>query len=248
MNNLPCTLLECLKEFSRPRETVGSHYPERDMTAGFAAFRAVAVATARERQSGTAAERASVLAEVSAHSARVALYTWWLTRAIEAGGSRIGDPDASAGPLALAAMFHDIGKMAVSAHLLALPRRLRAEEFARVKAHTILGAGLIESMASDAANPLRRIVVEVCEGHHERCDGSGYPHGLSGSWIPYSARIVSVCDTYDAVVHKRVYASGRSHDTAMQIISDGRGTLFDPDIVDTMLAVGPVFRDLQITV
>lgn len=227
-------------------ETIKPSRLPHGLTVDIGAISAAASTPARGWKIGKAAERETVLTEVSVHSARVACYTWHLARAIEAGASRFEDRDASPELLALAALVHDIGKAAVSPSLLAKPGRLTPEEFERVQTHTLLGVRIIDRMALSIANPLRRIMGEACKCHHERWDGSGYPAGLSGNRIPYGARVVSVCDTYDAIVHNRVYAKARSHDTAMQIISDGRGILFDPDIVDMMLAVGPFFQGLQL--
>lgn len=199
-------------------------------------------AASQAHQGGTASQRAAVWKEVVAHSARVAFYTWCLARAMESTGRRSEDRGASAERLTIAALVHDVGKVAGLARLLTKPDRLTPAEFRSVQAHTVLGARIIDSAGPSIANPLRRIIAQVCAFHHERWNGSGYPTGRSGHRIPYCARLVSICDTYDAIVHDRVYAKSRSHAAAMKIIVDARGVLFDPDIVDAMLTVEPAFR------
>ena len=86
--------------------------------------------------------------------------------------------------------------------------------------------------------PLNAFYPELSEGvlsHHERWDGTGYPRGLRGTRIPLEARIVTIADTFDAVAHSRRYRKGRGVDDAIRVISEGRGTQFDPTFVDFVL-------------
>ncbi|WP_322032842.1 HD-GYP domain-containing protein [Paraburkholderia sp. J76] len=219
--------------------------PACELTAAITAITSAAIGAVQQYENDTAAERQAVLKEVAVHSARVALYTWCLARAVELDGRRVADRDVSAELLAVASLFHDIGKVAVPASLLAKPGRLTPEELLRVQTHTLLGARMIDGLAGSVADPLRRLIAKVCECHHERWDGSGYPCARSGRRIPYGARLVAICDTYDAIVHDRVYAKSRSHATAMRILSEGRAVLFDPDVVDVMLSIGSDFLALE---
>ena len=85
---------------------------------------------------------------------------------------------------------------------------------------------------------------EIAYGHQEKWDGSGYPEGLSGDAIPAPARLMAVADVYDALISRRVYKEGMSHEQALQIIRDGRAQHFDPDIADAFLAIHETFRDI----
>jgi putative two-component system response regulator len=79
------------------------------------------------------------------------------------------------------------------------------------------------------------VAKEIAYGHHERWDGSGYPQGISGEAIPLSARLMALADVYDALISKRVYKAAMSHEQALSIMSKGRGTHFDPDMLDAFL-------------
>ena len=84
-----------------------------------------------------------------------------------------------------------------------------------------------------------RFAREIARYHHEKWDGSGYPEGLSGDDIPVSARLMAVADVYDALISKRVYKPAFSHSKAMQIIIEGRGSHFDPRVVDAFIELEP---------
>jgi putative two-component system response regulator len=83
---------------------------------------------------------------------------------------------------------------------------------------------------------------EIALSHQEKWDGSGYPEGLKGDAIPISARLMAVADVYDALISRRVYKAPMSHEQAVEIISEGRGVHFDPDIVDAFLVIAEDFR------
>ena len=86
---------------------------------------------------------------------------------------------------------------------------------------------------------------EIAHSHHEKWDGSGYSEWLKGEAIPLSARLMAVADVYDALVSARVYKVAMSHEKAMAIIMEGRGTQFDPNIVDTFQRLNPEFRAIS---
>lgn len=150
--------------------------------------------------------------------------------------------------LALAAPLHDIGKLQMPAHVLLKPGKLDPEEWEMMKLHTVAGAKLLQGSSfaevDDAAQ------VALC--HHEKWDGSGYPSGLVSDSIPLPARLVAVADVFDALTTKRTYKSAYPVDTALDMIRQGGGTHFDPDVVAAFLAsesrvrhLFDLFREVQ---
>jgi len=141
--------------------------------------------------------------------------------------------------------FHDIGKLGVSDVLLLKLGLLTESEYAEVKKHTIIGANLLRTIYERAPTQhyldYARI---IAEGHHERYDGRGYPHGLSGDGIPFCCRLTSIANVYDACLTERVYRMALNHEEACRIIIEGRGTLFDPELVCVFEAVSDKFAAL----
>jgi putative two-component system response regulator len=154
--------------------------------------------------------------------------------------------DATIMLLFKSAPLHDIGKVGIPDRILLKPGRLTPEEFEIMQTHTWLGRDSIEhaekELGADVA--FLRLAKEIASGHHEKWDGSGYPEGRSGDDIPISARLMAVADVYDALISRRVYKEGMPHEQAVQIIRDGRGSHFDPDIVDAFLACVDSFREI----
>jgi putative nucleotidyltransferase with HDIG domain len=138
------------------------------------------------------------------------------------------------------ALFHDIGKVNQALFdIIHDTSRLTSAERRKIAKHPQLGAQVLE--------PLTPFYPDLCEGvlsHHERWDGQGYPRRLRGRRIPTAARIVTLADTYDAITHGRRYRSGKDPAAAASIISAGRGTQFDPELVDLML-LPPVFAQIR---
>ncbi|MBV1787561.1 HD domain-containing protein [Marinobacterium sp. D7] len=137
------------------------------------------------------------------------------------------------------AALHDIGKVAIPDSILQKPSKLTDDEFELMKRHTIFGyqamhtaEQLMERNVGVQAAKFLRIGQQVTLSHHERWDGGGYPQGLKGEEIPLVARLMAVADVYDAVCSRRPYKDALSHDTASKTILEGRGTHFDPDVVD----------------
>jgi len=128
------------------------------------------------------------------------------------------------------APLHDIGKVGIPDGILLAPRSLSEEEFANMKRHTTLGYELFRS------RPSLETAASIAHAHHERWDGTGYPRGLAGEDIPLCARIVSVCDVYDALRSERPYKSAWTHADTVAYIESGRGTQFDPEVVDAFLS------------
>ncbi|MBW3596963.1 MAG: response regulator [Planctomycetes bacterium] len=133
--------------------------------------------------------------------------------------------------------LHDIGKVGVPDAILLKPGRLAPEEFEIMKQHAAIGGRTLDAalQAHPRAEYLR-LARDIAWSHHERYDGKGYPRGLAGDEIPLAGRIVAVADVYDALTTRRVYKPAFSHEKAKAIILDGRGTQFDPSIIDAFLA------------
>jgi diguanylate cyclase (GGDEF)-like protein/putative nucleotidyltransferase with HDIG domain len=130
-----------------------------------------------------------------------------------------------------AALLHDMGKLAVPEYILNKPGKLTETEFAKMKLHAGVGADILSAV--DFPYP----VVPIVRHHHENWDGSGYPAGLKGTAIPIGARILSVVDCFDALTSDRPYRPRLADDEAMKIVVDRRGTMYDPLVVDTFVAI-----------
>lgn len=144
-------------------------------------------------------------------------------------GKEIGLTDWQVKGIYIAGLLHDVGKAAVPMEILNKPDKLTNKEFAAIKKHSQLGYDLLKEIDF----PWR--VTEAILQHHERLDGSGYPHGLSGKDIILEARILGVADVVDAMCYARPYRSALGLDAAMNEIESKRGTHFDARIVDAYL-------------
>ncbi len=143
------------------------------------------------------------------------------------------------------APLHDIGKVGIPDAILLKPGKLSAEEFEIMKGHAQLGGDAIRVAEKElGGNSFLRFAREIAESHHEKWDGSGYPHGLHGDGIPLSGRLMALADVYDALISKRVYKAAFSHDKAKEIILQGKGQHFDPDVVDAFLAAETRFQEI----
>lgn len=150
--------------------------------------------------------------------------------------------------IATLAPLHDIGKVGIPDAVLHKPGQLTAVEYAAMKRHTTLGHETLqkaEALADVHDNEVLNLAKDLVFTHHERWDGSGYPQGLRGEAIPIPGRLVAVVDTYDALVARRTYKDALPHDEALGIIRRGRGTLFDPAIVDAFLECHEQMRALE---
>jgi putative two-component system response regulator len=142
------------------------------------------------------------------------------------------------------APLHDIGKVGIPDRILLKPGRFEPHEFEIMKTHCALGRHAIQQ-AEDALGievPFLKTAKEIALSHQEKWDGSGYPQGLRGDAIPVSARLMAIADVYDALISRRVYKEGMPHENAVQIILQGKGLHFDPDIVEAFVAVVDDFK------
>jgi putative two-component system response regulator len=140
--------------------------------------------------------------------------------------------------------MHDVGKLAIPDHILLKPGPLTENEWAIMKTHTTLGREILGGNHS----PYLEMGAEIALSHHECWDGSGYPLGLSGPAIPISARIMGLCDVYDALRSKRPYKYQHSHEDAVTAITRGdsrvRPEQFDPDVLNAFLSCHSQFAQI----
>ncbi len=142
------------------------------------------------------------------------------------------------------APLHDIGKVGIPDHILLKPGRFEPHEFEIMKTHTTLGRDAIEHAEQQLGTNVEFLSMakDIALSHQEKWDGSGYPDKLAGETIPLSARLMAVADVYDALISRRVYKEGMPHEKAVTIIIEGKGTHFDPDMVDAFAALQDEFR------
>ncbi len=156
------------------------------------------------------------------HSFRVAAYSVGLAQHLHMPGEEIMN-------LQREAMLHDIGKIGVPDAVLNKPDRLTKEEYEIIKSHTTIGGNIMSKSSS------MEDAVDVALHHHERYDGNGYPSGLKGTSIPFHARIVSIADSYDAMRSNRIYRKGLTPERIREELIKGKGTQFDPKLLDSFL-------------
>jgi len=188
-------------------------------------------AEARDDDTGAHIERTSAYCKLIADKA----YEAGIYR--EAIGTDYGESLAKASPL------HDIGKVGIPDAILLKPGRLTVEEFEIMKTHSTIGYETLASVQkSYPENAFLKLGMEIARNHHEKWDGSGYPGGLSGGDIPLAARIMALSDVYDALRSKRVYKEGFSHQKALDIITEGSESHFDPLLVYVFLRYNLLFQ------
>lgn len=144
------------------------------------------------------------------------------------------------------APLHDIGKVGVKDNILLKPDKLTDAEFEEMKKHTVYGRDAILAAEStmDVADNFLTFAKEMAYYHQEKWDGSGYPEGISGDNIPVSARLMAIADVYDALISERVYKAAYAHEKSVNIIIEGRGTHFDPDMVDAFIKIKDKFKTI----
>lgn len=145
---------------------------------------------------------------------------------------KIGLEENSIRELKMASAMHDIGKIGIPDEILLKPDVLTDEEYSVVKTHTIIGHSLLK----DSSRPLLKTAAQICIQHHERFDGSGYPNGIKGDEIHINARIVAICDVFDAITHGRLHRKPWATDKAADYLKEGKGKAFDPVLVDIFMS------------
>ncbi len=146
---------------------------------------------------------------------------------------RMGLDESTVETILYAVPMHDLGKIGIPDQILVKPAKLEPDEWEIMKLHTIIGAKILQG--SDAE--FIRMGETIAQHHHEKWDGSGYPKGLKGLEIPIASRIAAVADVFDALTSKRPYKEPFSVEKSLDIIREGRGSHFDPDVVDAFLAI-----------
>jgi len=140
-------------------------------------------------------------------------------------------PEKEREDIEIASLLHDIGRIGISESILDKPDKLSEEEYKRVKEHPIIAEHIL--------SPIKELkgVLTLIRHHHERFDGKGYPDGLKGKEIPFGARILAVCDSYDAMLSNRPYRKAFSKEGAIEEIKKNSGMQFDPEIIKVFLEV-----------
>jgi response regulator RpfG family c-di-GMP phosphodiesterase len=170
-----------------------------------------------------------------AHVKRVALTCEILARLY-------GLPEAQVMLIKTASPLHDIGKVAISDDILRKPGKLDSNEWALMQQHAQFGLEILQR----SNRPLMKLGAEIALSHHERWDGTGYPNGLAGTAIPVSGRITALADVFDALGSRRSFKEPWSEGMVTEAIREGRGTQFEPALVDLLLDNLLTFNALRI--
>jgi putative two-component system response regulator len=144
-------------------------------------------------------------------------------------GMKLGLPERALEALYRGGIIHDIGKIGVPDAILLKPGPLGGDEVRIMRAHTTIGESIVRPLRSGAN------LLPIIRNHHEHFDGGGYPDGLAGRAIPRLARVVAVCDSYDALVTDRPYRKARTVDEAIATLVDGAGKQWDPEVVEALV-------------
>lgn len=173
--------------------------------------------------------------ETGYHLERVQHYTRLLAMDIHDHHPEQEISKSMADEIARVSPLHDLGKISIPDHVLHKPGRLTDEEFTLMQKHTVFGGSILLELHEKTGDDYLQVAYQVAMYHHEKWDGSGYPHGLKGEDIPLAARIVALADVYDAVSSNRCYKKCMDHNLAKSILCNGRGNHFDPMVVDAFL-------------
>ncbi|MDR3191910.1 MAG: response regulator [Treponema sp.] len=184
------------------------------------------------------------------HVLRTGKYVEILGRELLKGGAFADElNEADLDMIIRAAPFHDVGKIGVSDTLLLKEGALTKEEYEEVKKHTLIGARFLDAIYRRTPEQhYLKFAKLIAESHHEKYDGTGYPHGLAGDTIPLCARIMTVANVYDGCITDRVYRKALSHEEACAVILEGKGVWFDPRIVEVFETVKDRFARLKVSV
>ena len=165
-------------------------------------------------------------AGTGAHIKRMSRYSAAVAR-------RMGLDENATEVILYSAPMHDVGKIGIPDRILMKPAKFDPDEWEGMKLHTVIGGEILKG--SDAE--FIKMGESIARSHHEKWDGSGYPNGLKGTEIPLSSRIVAISDVFDALTSKRPYKEPFPVEKAFAMIRDGRGSHFDPEVVDAFFAI-----------
>jgi len=147
--------------------------------------------------------------------------------------------------IGISSALHDIGKVGIRDSILLKPGKLEQQEWPLMQSHVAIGTKCICEIESRlGSSNFLQMARDIALGHHERWDGTGYPKGLSGDEIPLAARIVALADVYDALSTKRIYKEALPHEKCVEIIKEGIGKQFDPQLAEIFLKLESEFRDI----
>jgi adenylate cyclase len=183
--------------------------------------------------------------ETGAHIVRTRRYVEILARQMAIRPGCNGLEEISIELLTKSAPLHDIGKVGIPDHILHKQGELSETEYEIMKRHTLIGAEALTKTIRASSHPESHAFLDYAQGmiesHHERWDGSGYPHGLKGEEIPLAGRLMALADVYDAMISRRAYKKGLSHKEAREFILQNSGKQFDPDVVEAFIATNEEF-------
>ena len=177
------------------------------------------------------------------HLTRIGKYVESLARQLARRDAAIGEQLIHT--IVVASSLHDIGKVAIPDSVLLKPGKLTPRQRVVMRQHTIIGGECLRAIKQRLGeDDFLAIACEIALSHHERWNGEGYPNGLSGQEIPFTARIVALADVYDALTSERVYKQAMSHAEARDMIARGSGRQFDPCVVEAFLAIEHEFAHI----
>ena len=182
----------------------------------------------------------SLAAAVEAKDAYTERHTHRVAETARHVGEKMGLSERALDALYRGGIIHDIGKIGVPDAVLLKPGPLDARELASMRMHPIIGESIVRPLRSGAS------LLPIIRHHHEHFDGGGYPDGLARRAIPHLARIVAVCDAYDALVTDRPYRRAKSVDEAIAILNDGAGHQWDPEAVEVLTSEMSNLRTLGV--
>lgn len=173
---------------------------------------------------------------IGGHLSRIAAMSRYLARQLMEQPGYYEVTERFIDDLSRAAVLHDVGKVGIPDAILMKPGKFTPAEFEVMKTHSRTGADMMQGLIEDfGQNDVLGMGVAVALHHHERWDGAGYPDGLAGTDIPLAARIVAICDVYDALCSKRIYKEAWTHEEAIEALIAGSGSQFDPTLLDAFL-------------
>jgi len=172
------------------------------------------------------------------HISRTSKFLKIVADAMIAKGIKIGKASLDVDQIIMSAQLHDVGKIAIDDSILRKPGKLDNDEFEAMKKHTVIGGEIIKEIQKKTEeSEFLEYAYTFAVFHHEKWDGSGYPYGIAGEKIPLPARLMALIDVYDALISERPYKKAFTHEEALKIIADGKGTHFDPVLTDLFLSV-----------